>query len=178
MNGYIHALNRSDGGVPKLPIERAEITRSGLVGDRQQDLKHHGGPDRALCLYSLEAIERLQAEGHPISPGSTGENLTLAGLDWSALVPGVRLELGPEVVVEITRYTVPCKTIRNSFREEKFTRISQKLHPGWSRLYARVLREGLIAVGDAVQILPGAPPEAAERRDEEGARSAATMSER
>jgi len=177
MNGYIHALNRSDGGVPKLPAERAEITRGGLVGDRQQDLKHHGGPDRALCLYCLEAIEQLQAEGHPIAPGSTGENVTLAGLDWNALGPGVRLVLGPEVVVEITSYTVPCKTIRDSFRDGKFTRISEKLHPGWSRLYARVLREGWVAVGDAVQILPGAPPKRAGRRDEEGIASAATTSE-
>jgi MOSC domain-containing protein YiiM len=178
MNGYIHALNRSDGGVPKLAVGRAEITRSGLVGDRQENLKHHGGPDRALCLYCLEAIEKLQAEGHPIAPGSTGENLTLAGLDWNALTPGVFLELGPEVVIEIASYTVPCKTIRGSFREGGFTRISQKLHPGWSRLYARVLREGWVSVGDAVRILPGAPPEAAGRRDERKVSPAATTSER
>lgn len=152
MRGYIHALNRSDGGVPKLPVLRAEITRAGLVGDRQRDLAHHGGPDRALCLYSLERIEQLHVEGHPVTPGSTGENVTLAGLDWSALLPGARLALGADVVVEITRYTVPCKTIRDSFREGKFTRISQKLFPGWSRLYARVLREGWVAVGDEVGV--------------------------
>jgi hypothetical protein len=31
-------------------------------------------------------------------------------------------------------------------------RVSHKLHPGWSRLYARVLQEGLLQVGDTVTL--------------------------
>ena len=37
----------------------------------------HGGPERALCLFSLERILELQAEGHPIFPGAAGENITI-----------------------------------------------------------------------------------------------------
>jgi MOSC domain-containing protein YiiM len=55
--------------------------------------------------------------------------------------------------VHTTSYTVPCKNIAASFRDEQFNRISQKLHPGWSRLYARVVSEGCVQTGDLVQIL-------------------------
>lgn len=151
---HIFSLNRSDGGVPKLPIHEAAVTADGLAGDRQRNLKYHGGPQRALCLYALESILQLQAEGHPIFPGSVGENVTLAGLAWESLTLGSRLRLGPEVEIEITAYAVPCDTIQASFADRRSIHISQKLHPGSSRLYARVLREGTLRVGQPVEIIP------------------------
>ncbi|MGD2039886.1 MAG: MOSC domain-containing protein [Anaerolineae bacterium] len=151
--GRIVQINVSDGGVPKLPVPATTATRQGLTDDRQRNLKVHGGPNRALCLYSLERIINLQAEGHPIYAGSTGENLTLAGVEWEHLVPGVRLRLGPEVVIEITSYTSPCPTIAGSFLDEQFLRISQDHHPGWSRLYARLVTTGQLQIGDRVEIL-------------------------
>lgn len=149
----IFQLNLSNGGVPKLAVREAVLAPEGLEGDRQRDRRYHGGPDRALCLYALERVLELQAEGHPIFPGSTGENVTLVGLDWSRLAPGVRLALGDEALVEITSYTTPCKVIAASFLGGDFKRISQKLRPGHSRLYARVLRPGRLGVGDRVRVL-------------------------
>jgi MOSC domain-containing protein YiiM len=96
-------------------------------------------------------IQRLQAEGHPIVPGSIGDNLTLAAIDWSAMVPGALLEAGP-VLLELTSYTAPCRNIRDSFRDGDISRVSHKVHPGWSRLYARVLEEGLVTPGMALVI--------------------------
>ncbi len=153
MMGRIVQLSRSGGGVPKLPVPEAHVTRLGLEGDVQRNRRFHGGPRRALCLYALERIEQLQEEGHPIQPGSTGENVTLQGLDWAMLKPGDRLMLGDEVELQITSYVAPCKNIGESFRDGAFTRISQKLHPGDARLYARVLREGHVAAGQQVQVL-------------------------
>ncbi len=153
--GYIYQLNCSDGGVPKLPVREAELMPTGLVGDRQRYPIIHGGPQRALCLYSLEVIQALQAEGHPIYPGSVGENVTIDGLEWSQLAPGQRLALGDEVVIELTSYANPCRNIRGSFGDGKFKRISQKQHAGESRLYARVIRTGKLAVGQAVHVLDG-----------------------
>ena len=72
---HLCQINVSDGGVPKRPVLEAVITKAGVEGDRQQNLKFHGGPDRAVCLYSQELIERLQDEGHSIEAGSSGENL-------------------------------------------------------------------------------------------------------
>ncbi|MDT7542280.1 MAG: hypothetical protein QOE33_2184 [Acidobacteriota bacterium] len=155
MTGHIHQLNCSRGGVPKLPVAQARLTREGLTGDVQAKPFIHGGPERALSLYSLELIERLRAEGHPIWPGAAGENVTVAGLDWSQLSPGARLQIGEEVVVEITKYANPCRTITASFAGGDFKRISQKLRPGESRLYARVLREGTLRAGQTVRVLEG-----------------------
>ena len=153
--GRIFQLNLSRGGVPKLAVREAVLTPAGLEGDRQRDLRYHGGPERALCLYALERVLELQAEGHPVFPGSVGENLTLAGLDWSRLAPGARLALGEEALVEVTSYTAPCKIIAASFTGGEFKRISQKLHPGHSRLYARVLRPGRLRTGDMVRVSNG-----------------------
>jgi MOSC domain-containing protein YiiM len=153
MQAHIFSLQRSHGGVPKLAVHEAQVGPLGMIDDKQNDQRYHGGPERALCLYSLEAILALQAEGHPIFPGSTGENVTIAGLDWPTLQPGDRLYLGDDVVVEVTAYTTPCKKITAAFHDGVFTRISQKLHPGWSRLYIRVLQGGTLRVGQPVRVV-------------------------
>ncbi|MBW3625504.1 MAG: MOSC domain-containing protein, partial [Armatimonadetes bacterium] len=62
----IAGLQISPGGVPKRPIESGRVTALGIAGDQQRDRRFHGGPTRALCLYSLERIEQLRDEGHPI----------------------------------------------------------------------------------------------------------------
>ena len=148
---YVASLNVSAGGVPKLPVRGVEVTVDGVVGDWQRNRRYHGGPDRALCLYSLERLERLREEGHAVAPGALGENVTIAGLDWDAVVPGMRLRLGA-VLVEVTSYTVPCRTIGHAFRLRRASRVGQKSHPGWSRVYARVLVPGRIALGDPVAV--------------------------
>ena len=153
--GTLHSINVSDGGVPKAPRETARVRAGGVEGDRQADLRHHGGPERAVSIYSLDRIRALRVEGHPIAPGSIGENLTLAGLDWERLRPGARLEIG-EVLLEVTRAAEPCQKIAGSFRDGEFTRVSDRRHSGWSRFYTRVLREGMLTTGDAV-VLVAAP---------------------
>lgn len=150
---HIFQLNVSRGGVPKLAVREATLVATGLTTDVQKLTKFHGGTERALCLYSLEKILALQREGHPIYPGSTGENVTLAGVDWEALEIGTRLKLGDEVEVEISSYTVPCKQIAESFIDGNFKRISQVQHPGWARVYVRVIEAGNLTVGQAVRVL-------------------------
>jgi MOSC domain-containing protein YiiM len=150
--GRIASLNVSAGGVPKLPVSEARLGVTGLAGDRQRNKRIHGGPMRALCLYSLERIVALQGEGHPIAPGSAGENVTLEEIEWTLIVPSVRLALG-DAEIEITAFTEPCRVIRHSFNREDSRRIGQDVHPGWSRVYARVLVEGTLRVGDDARIL-------------------------
>ena len=149
---HLHQISVSDGGVPKLPVLEARVTVEGVAGDRQRNHEVHGGVDRAICLFSLEVIEALRAEGHTIKPGSSGENLTIAGLDWAKLQPGDRLRIGDAVRLEIVKYTEPCKFNAQWFREGNFNRINQKKHPGWSRVYARVLTEGAVRPGDTVVV--------------------------
>lgn len=155
--GTLVSINVSNGGVPKSPVADAKVSLLGLLNDAQNDTKGHGGPERAVCVYALERIRALQSEGHPIDVGTAGENVTVEGIDWGLVAPGARLRLGDEVVLEVSAFTTPCKTIRDSFIDGTFVRISEKLYPGWSRVYTRVLSEGEIRSGDAVELTP--PPE-------------------
>jgi MOSC domain-containing protein YiiM len=156
VTGHIVQISVSKGGVPKVAVESARITTEGVAGDRQAHSGFHGGPDRAVCLFSMERIRDLQAEGHAIAPGAVGENVTVEGIDWAAVQPQSRLMLGDEVALEVTRYTSPCVNIRASFVNGEFARISHKVHAGWSRVYARVLTPGTVRPGDRVRLLPAA----------------------
>lgn len=150
--GRLESIQVSNGGVPKLSVVHpVRIGENGLEGDRQRDLRYHGGPDRAVCLLAQEIIDALRADGHPIDRGATGENLTISGLDWSQVRTGVRLTVG-EVVLEIAKPAHPCKNLVGSFSDGDFSRLSARLHPGRTRMYARVLRPGLVEPGDPVAL--------------------------
>lgn len=149
--GVAYRLNTSRGGVPKRPVLEAEVTHEGLRGDLHNDTRHHGGPERAVCLFSLEVLRRLRAEGHPARPGGLGENVTVAGLEWARVRPGTRLRVG-EVELEVTRYTTPCATIRQNFLDGDISRVHPDRYPGEARVYARVLRPGLVQAGALVEL--------------------------
>lgn len=151
MAGRVHQINVSPGGVPKLPVPRAEVTADGVEGDSQANRELHGGPDRAVCLYSLEVIEALREEGHSIFAGAAGENITLEGIEWDHVVPGTRLRVGP-VLLEVTAPTNPCQKNARWFVDGHFGRMHQGRHPGWSRMYARVLEEGVVEAGDPATV--------------------------
>src|SRR5436853_6737833 len=99
----------------------ALITEQGLDGDRQRDLRFHGGPDRAIVLFSLGVIRALQREGHTIAAGTTGENLTISGIDWTTIVPGTELTIA-EVRLLIKKYTSPCEKIPVPLFENAYRR--------------------------------------------------------
>jgi MOSC domain-containing protein YiiM/N-acetylglutamate synthase-like GNAT family acetyltransferase len=147
----------SPGGVPKLSVERAWVGALGLEGDAHKDITDHGGPHRAVCLFAIEAIERLQSEGHPVEPGSVGENLTTTGIEWSLLPVGARARIGDKLELELASSTTPCATQKRNFSDGRFSRINIDLHPSDSRMYARVLTEGEVQPGDPITVLPPAP---------------------
>lgn len=155
--GRVVQVNLSGGGVPKTPVPAARVGPLGLDGDAHRDDTVHGGPLRAVCLFAIEVIERLQAEGHPIEPGAVGENLTTAGIELADLAPGSRLGIGDEVLLELTSPAMPCDTIVAAFLDGKSGRISALTHPHDTRVYARVLREGTVRAGDPIAVLPPDP---------------------
>lgn len=153
MTGQIHQISVSSGGVPKLPVAQAEVGLRGLLEDDQADKLHHGHPEQALCVWSLEVIEALQAEGHPIAPGYAGENITVVGLDWNLVLPGSTLLIGESVVAPVTFDATPCAENAAWFLNRNFRRMSHDLHPGWSRVYTSVTAGGTIRVGDPVRVV-------------------------
>ncbi len=150
--GVVHSVNvNSLGGVPKYPVEKININYEGVIADTQNDLKYHGGPKRAVCIYSIEKIRQLQEEYNPIFAGSTGENITIQGIDWDLLRSGVIINIG-ECIIQLTGVAPPCKTIIDSFSDGNFNRISEKTYPGWSRWYASIIKKGIVNSGDLVSV--------------------------
>lgn len=154
MHGTVHQLNASSGGVPKKAIERAEVGVRGIVGDSQIARVHHGRPWQALCLWSSDVLAVLQAEGHPIAAGYAGENVTIAGVDWSKLRGGMQLTIGTgdnAVACQLSLPAVPCSKNSAWFLGGDIDRMDHDLNPGFSRWYASVLTPGTITPGDPVR---------------------------
>ena len=153
-HGTVTQLSTSKGGVPKLAIDAVEVDFRGVVGDTQRVRVHHGRPWQALCLFADEVIDELRAEGHPIGRGSTGENITVAGLDWTVVRPGVQIRVGT-VLALVQAYAQPCRSNARWFLGGDFDRMNIERGPV-SRVYATVLRPGRIVTGDAIVVEPAA----------------------
>lgn len=151
MTGRVDSLQASGGGAPKSSIPRAEIGPRGVLGDVQGNRRNHGRPWQAICLYSSDLIEALQVEGHPITAGGTGENLTIGGIDWSRMRGGLTITIG-EVVLRTSSPAAPCHKIGDCFTERHWNRIDHVERPGWARWYASVLSGGTVSPGDAVTV--------------------------
>ena len=142
-------------GIDKQPVERAFVGRLGLSGDTIADEMHHGGPDQAVYLYSRADYAWWEAElGVPLAPGTFGENLTVSGLGEEPR-PGDRLRIGG-AVLELTAPRVPCAVFADRMGERAWVkRFRAAGRPG---AYARVLEEGEVEAGDAVELIPTDEP--------------------
>ena len=155
MSAVVHSINIStQGGVPKLPIDKAQIKFEGVEGDfnKFRTEKKNSIGTRAVTLFSLEQIEKLKSEGHSIDVGTTGENITIEGVDWPSLEVGARMMIG-EAMIELSEPTAPCSKIGKSFIDGAFSRIDHELELGWSRWSASVIEEGQVEVGSHVILL-------------------------
>lgn len=150
--GHVVQLSVSDGGVPKRAADAVDVDFGGVVGDRQATRRHHGSPFQALCLWDAETIDQLAADGHPISYGAAGENVTISEIDWPVVRPGVRLRLG-SVVCEVSSHAEPCSKNVRWFSDGDVSRIHDRNGP-WSRMYATVIEPGSITVGDPAVVEP------------------------
>ena len=152
-HGVVAQVSTSAGGVPKRALGRITIGTRGVAGDVQAERKHHGKPMQALSLWSTDVIDALRTEGHSVYAGAAGENVTLTGIDWTTIRPGVRVQIG-SACTEISAFATPCAKNAQWFSDRDFRRIDHNRHPGWSRAYAWVLQGGEIAPGDPVVVEP------------------------
>lgn len=143
---HLHASK----GLPKKPVEGANVGWTGVDGDVQSSRVHHGRPWQALCLWSTDAIDRLRAEGHPIDAGFAGENITVDGIPSAAFRPGAHFRAG-SVRGFLTAYAIPCSQNAAWFRERDFERMSHE-RGDESRVYAMVTAVGTVRVGDRFEL--------------------------
>jgi len=149
MHATLAQLSISGGGMPKLPIESAMVTRDGVAGDWQRNRKYHGGPNRAVCIFSEELYAWLVEQGITLANGSVGENFTTRGLDLQALGKGDRLRVGG-CIIELTDVRVPCSNLK------KWHAKLPMLIEGRSGWVAKVVQEGLVRQGDPVERIDAA----------------------
>lgn len=146
MTGTLAQLNVSGGGMPKLPIPSALVTGDGVAGDWQKNRKYHGGPNRAVCLFSEELYAWLREQGvKDLVNGAIGENFTTRGIDLMALAKGDRLKVGEQCVIQLTDVREPCRQLKKW--DERFP----KLIVGRSGWVAKVVREGEVRAGDVIE---------------------------
>lgn len=150
--GHVVRVSVSDGGVPKRAVDAVEVGFAGVTGDRQASRRHHGAPFQALCLWHAETIDQLAADGHPITYGDAGENVTISGIEWPIVRPGVRVRLG-SVLCEVSSHAEPCSKNAQWFSDRDVSRIHDRNGP-WSRMYATVIEPGSITVGDTAVVEP------------------------
>ncbi len=150
-------INISQGGIPKLPVDRAVVRALGIEGDAVRNTKHHGGPRQALLLIMRESLEEMKSLGFAVYPGALGENLTTEGLDRRELRLGQRFRAG-EVVLELTKIRVPCSTltpyghgIQKALYDDR-VKAGDVSSPRWglSGFYASVTNCGVIVPGDSI----------------------------
>ena len=144
-HGQLAQLNISGGGMPKLPIQEAMVTVDGVKGDWQKNRKYHGGPNRAICIYSEELYQSLRDAGVNVKSGDIGENFTTTGINLQHLKKGDRLTVGG-CIIELTDIRVPCHQLK------KWDVDLPELIVGRSGWVAKVVKEGLVKQGDSITI--------------------------
>ena len=141
----------------KAPVEgRIAVRGNNLAGDRQADLTVHGGPHKAIYLYSAEHYSYWtdQLNGVTLAPGAFGENLTTLGINENSVRIGDRFRIGT-AVVEVTQPRMPCYKLGIRFgRADMVKRFWLARRPG---VYFSVIEEGDLAAGDSVVKIDDGP---------------------
>jgi MOSC domain-containing protein YiiM len=139
----------------KQPIAAASVGPLGLEGDEQADRQNHGGPDKALCVYSFDHYPYWeQVLGKPLTPAAFSENLTVSGLHESAICLGDILRAG-EALVQVTYPRTPCAKLARKLRRKDLAAL---IHAnGFSGFYLRVLQPGRLAAGDPFEVVTPHP---------------------
>ncbi|MEW4456179.1 MOSC domain-containing protein [Bremerella sp. JC817] len=104
--GHVVAVCLSSGGIPRLPVESAELTPYGFVGDGHR-YDEHFAPKRAVTLFNFEILQRFEPATEPFLAGSVGENLSVEGIDLATLEVGDMLMVGT-AEIRLEKRWKPC----------------------------------------------------------------------
>ncbi|NYE61082.1 MOSC domain-containing protein YiiM [Duganella sp. 1224] len=132
---------------------------SGLEGDEQGDRVFHGGPEKAVHHYATEhyPLWRLRYPDSPVAlaPGAFGENFSTAGMTELNVHIGDVYRVG-SALLQVSQGRQPCWKLNRLLRRDDAARNMQESGAtGW---YYRVLREGWIASGDALELVERPQP--------------------
>ncbi|HYB09065.1 MAG TPA: MOSC domain-containing protein [Alphaproteobacteria bacterium] len=144
-------------GIYKQPLEgRVALRKLNLDGDRQADLKVHGGEDKAVYGYPIEHYGYWKKElpGRELPTAIFGENFTTEGLLEDSLFIGDRFSVGTAEVV-VTQPRLPCYKLGIRFQADEM--VKRFLSSGRTGFYFAVIREGEVDAGDPIHAIARDP---------------------
>jgi ferredoxin-NADP reductase/MOSC domain-containing protein YiiM len=137
-------------GVWKHPVPGPAVARRlNIDGDGQGDTNGHGGEQRAVLVYQIQAYQHWAEHfgWDDYSYGQFGENLTVDGLPDDQVCVGDRYRIGA-AEFEVTQPRVTCYRVGLRLGQPELPALLVSHHrPGF---YLRVLTEGRIQAGDRI----------------------------
>jgi MOSC domain-containing protein YiiM len=155
-----------------------------VEGDRQADLRVHGGVDKAVYAYPFEHYEHWKRElgREDLGFGQFGENFTVEGLLEDAVYIGDVFRVG-STVMQVSQPRTPCFKLGIKMGTQRF--LKPFLASGRVGFYLRVLEEGEVGAGDSIERVRTDPARLSvrevsrlmylDREDLDGARRAAAV---
>jgi MOSC domain-containing protein YiiM len=137
----------------KSPVQgRVAVRQHNLAGDKQADLRVHGGPYKAVYAYASEHYPYWaeQLPNAELPWGAFGENLTLAGLTEEDAFIGDQFRAG-SAVLEITQPRMPC--FKMNLRFQRSDMVKRFWQSGYSGIYFGIVEQGELGAGDALELL-------------------------
>jgi len=148
----VHLNKPISTSIFKQPVEGpVRLSFLNFAGDEQADLVHHGGVDKAVCVYAHEHYPHWERElGKSLPIAAFGENLTISGLLETDVCIGDTFQLG-EAVVQVSQPRQPCYKIGVKFDRPDLTVKVQQT--GYTGFYLRVLKEGMVSKDNELTLI-------------------------
>nr|CDQ32431.1 6-N-hydroxylaminopurine resistance protein [Virgibacillus halodenitrificans] len=142
-------------GICKQATDEAFLHKGGFHGDDVADLRYHGGPDRAVCVYPFEHYAHWEKEfGKPLPQANFGENVTVTNMLEKDVHLGDIFRIG-EAVIQITQSRIPCSTITK--RTNNPSLLKRMIQTGFTGYLCRVLEEGIVRQDSRITLLDPHP---------------------
>lgn len=138
--------------IVKQPVEGpVHLNSLGFAGDEQADLEHHGGVNKAVCVYAYDRYAYWEKElERTLGPSAFGENLTVEGLPEEAVKIGDIYRVGG-AMVQVVQPRIPCHKVNRKFgRSDMVDRVTRTCFTGY---YLKVVQEGPVQAGDRFELV-------------------------
>jgi MOSC domain-containing protein YiiM len=144
MTSVIAVCQSEKKGTKKTPVAEVTIKEGyGVVGDAHADCTTH----RQVSLLAIESIDKMRSKGFDfLQPGDFAENITTKGINLTLLPIGTRLNVGKEVILEMTQIGKECHAAC-AIRQQ----VGDCIMPR-EGIFARVIRGGRAKAGDNIRV--------------------------
>ncbi|MGO1058750.1 MOSC domain-containing protein [Planococcus sp. FY231025] len=137
--------------IRKQTVAEAYLSTESFEGDGVADKKHHGGRDRAVCIYPFEHYSLWEEQFVQRLPASAfGENLTVTQMVEADVFIGDVFQIG-EAVIQVTQGRVPCHTIDR--RMDMAPLMKAMVKTGFTGYMCRVIEEGTIRRDSEIRLV-------------------------